>query len=107
MSTRVEKWDEMVKQAEEAHEDFNDMPDDNAIIWADKKLKSLRSKYQNSVMANKELERQVEECTLELMRLSYLAGYDDTVNGSPVWTLELTMLKVKEILEGWRDNEEK
>ena len=42
-------WDIMVKEAKRLEEDFNDMPDDNSIILADRKIKSLRSKLKDRV----------------------------------------------------------
>lgn len=43
-----DRWDEMVKASKDAEEDFNDFMDDNAIIQADRKIKSLQSKLKAS-----------------------------------------------------------
>jgi len=40
--SRKERWEEMVKDCKEAVEDFNDFPEDKAIIWADNELKNYK-----------------------------------------------------------------
>ena len=52
------KWNEMVLNSLNAIEDFRDFADDRAIVRADKKIQSLRSKKYN-------LERQLEEAREE------------------------------------------
>ena len=52
-----DRWDVMVKASKDAEEDFNDFMDDNAIIQADRKIKSLRSKLKASQDECEELKK--------------------------------------------------
>lgn len=56
------KWNEMVLNSLNAIEDFRDFADDVAIVRADKKIQSLRSKKYN-------LERQLEEAREALISI--------------------------------------
>ena len=60
-------WDRMVKESKAQEENFHDMPDDNSIILADRKLKSLRSKLKDrdaEVMRLRQYIAQIELITL-------------------------------------------
>ena len=52
---RWDEWDRMVKASKSAEDDDRSFFDDGAIIQADKKIKSLRSKLQDRDRENKRL----------------------------------------------------
>ena len=67
------KWNEMVSNSLNAIEDFRDFADDRAIVRADKKIQSLRSKKYN-------LERQLEEAREENYKLEkIIQDFDGSV----------------------------
>ena len=81
------KWNEMVSNSLNAIEDFRDFADDVAIVRADKKIQSLRSKKFN-------LERQLEvyksiaEEAIEVTPAHFDRGYG--------WSDSIKQLKEKD-----------
>lgn len=70
-----EKWSEMVKDSKDADDRFYNMPDDDAILQADKKIKSLYSKNYNLEQENAELEKKLKVAE-EGLTVAYMHGVE-------------------------------
>ena len=63
----------MVKASKDAEEDFNDFMDDNAIIQADRKIKSLRSKLK----ASQDEVSRLKSYVYEIAEIALMEGADE------------------------------